>query len=83
MRASRIGRVGAARRAAATGAHSGAARRPAGARNAGTAATGNSGIVGASTTVITAEDIAHSPAQTVQEIIAQVPGVQLTSCSAA
>ena len=38
-----------------------------------------SGIVGASTSVITAEDIAHSPAQTVQEIIAQTPGVQLTS----
>ena len=37
------------------------------------------GIVGASTSVITAEDIAHSPAQTVQEIIAQTPGVQLTS----
>jgi iron complex outermembrane receptor protein len=37
------------------------------------------GIVGASTTVITAEEIAHSPAQTVQEIIAQTPGVQLTS----
>src|ERR1700721_361788 len=35
------------------------------------------GIVGASTTVITADDIAHSPAQTVQEIIGQVPGVQL------
>jgi iron complex outermembrane receptor protein len=34
------------------------------------------GIVGASTSVITAEDIAHSPAQTVQEIIAQTPGVQ-------
>jgi iron complex outermembrane recepter protein len=37
------------------------------------------GIVGASATVITAEDIARSPAQTVQEIIAQTPGVQLTS----
>jgi iron complex outermembrane receptor protein len=37
------------------------------------------GIVGAATTVITAEDIAHSPAQTLQEIIAQTPGVQLTS----
>jgi len=37
------------------------------------------GIVGASTTVITSEDIARSPAQTVQEIIAQTPGVQLTS----
>ena len=37
------------------------------------------GIVGASTAVITAADIARSPAQTVQEIIAQVPGVQLTN----
>ncbi len=37
------------------------------------------GIVGAASTVITAEDIARSPAQTVQEIIAQVPGVQLTN----
>ena len=37
------------------------------------------GIVGASATVITSEDIARSPAQTVQEIIAQTPGVQLTS----
>src|SRR5215213_9424789 len=38
-----------------------------------------SGIVGASTSVITAEDIARSPAHSVQEIIAQTPGVQLTS----
>lgn len=37
------------------------------------------GIVGTSATVITAEEIAHSPAQTLQEIIAQVPGVQLQS----
>jgi iron complex outermembrane receptor protein len=37
------------------------------------------GIVGASSTVITADDIAHSPGQTVQDVIAQVPGVQLTS----
>jgi len=37
------------------------------------------GIVGASTTVITADDIAHSPAQTLPEIIGQVPGVQLQS----
>jgi iron complex outermembrane receptor protein len=37
------------------------------------------GIVGASTSVITAEDIAHSPAQSVQEIIAQTPGVQTQS----
>ena len=37
------------------------------------------GIVGASTTVITANDIAHSPAQSLPEIIAQAPGVQLTT----
>lgn len=37
------------------------------------------GITGASTSVITADDIAHSPAQTVQEIIAQTPGVQIQS----
>ena len=37
------------------------------------------GIVGASTAVITADDIAHSPAQSIQEIIGQTPGVQLTS----
>src|SRR6266849_5991973 len=37
------------------------------------------GIVGASATVITSKDIARSPAQTVQEIIAQTPGVQLKS----
>ncbi|MEA2900028.1 MAG: iron complex outerrane recepter protein [Bradyrhizobium sp.] len=36
-------------------------------------------LAGASTTVITAAEIARSPAQTVQEIIAQVPGVQLTT----
>jgi iron complex outermembrane recepter protein len=35
------------------------------------------GIVGASTTVITAEDIARSPAQTLPDILAQVPGIQL------
>lgn len=38
-----------------------------------------SGIVGASATVITAEQIAHSPSNTLSEIIAQVPGVQLQS----
>ena len=54
--------------------------------NPGGSQTGNvaavrqfSGIVGASTSVITAEEIRQSPAQTVQEIIAQTPGVQLTS----
>jgi iron complex outermembrane receptor protein len=54
---------------------------PSGNSSAGNATTNRqfAGIVGASTTVITAEDIAHSPAQSVQEIIAQTPGVQLTS----
>lgn len=36
-------------------------------------------ITGASTSVITAEDIARSPAASLQEVIAQVPGVQLHS----
>lgn len=35
------------------------------------------GIVGASTSVITAEDIARSPGQTIQDVLATVPGVQL------
>lgn len=39
----------------------------------------NIGIVGASTTVITSQDIAHAPNQTIQEIIASAPGVQLTT----
>ena len=43
------------------------------------AALPNVGIVGASNTVITAEQIAASPAQSLQEIIGQVPGVQLRS----
>jgi iron complex outermembrane recepter protein len=37
------------------------------------------GIVGTSSTVITAQEIALAPQQTLPEIIAQVPGVQLTS----
>ncbi|MBB4359611.1 iron complex outermembrane receptor protein [Bradyrhizobium sp. CIR18] len=46
----------------------------------GKAAAGNGGIVGAATTVITAADIAHSPSQTLAEIIAmQTPGAQLTT----
>ena len=41
---------------------------------------GGGGIVGAATTVITAADIAHSPSQTLAEIIAtQVPGAQITT----
>ncbi|WP_454624314.1 TonB-dependent receptor [Bradyrhizobium cenepequi] len=65
--------------------------RPAGGAGTGSAAnTGASsggsgggrqfaGIVGTSSTVITADDIAHSPTQVLAEIIAQVPGVQLQS----
>ena len=37
------------------------------------------GITGTATNIITAEDIRRSPATNIQEIIAQVPGVQLTS----
>jgi len=37
------------------------------------------GIVGASSTVITAEEIAHSPSNNLPDILAQVPGVQLTT----
>src|SRR6478736_4000343 len=34
-------------------------------------------ITGASTTIVTAEDIARSPGRTVQDVLATVPGVQL------
>lgn len=44
-----------------------------------TASRLTSGIAGASTSVTTAEDIARSPAQSLLEIIAQTPGVQLVS----
>ena len=37
------------------------------------------GIVGAPTTVITAQDIARSPGQTVQDVLGTVPGIQLQS----
>jgi iron complex outermembrane recepter protein len=37
------------------------------------------GIVGTATSVITAADIRNSPGLTVQDVIAQTPGVQLTS----
>nr|WP_246820277.1 TonB-dependent receptor [Bradyrhizobium iriomotense] len=56
---------------------------PSGAGSSGSgsaAAASNGGIVGAATTVITAADIAHSPSQTLAEIIAtQVPGAQITT----
>ena len=50
-----------------------------GAGQSGTPVRQFPGIVGTASTVITAEEIAHSPAQTLQEIIGQVPGVQLTN----
>ena len=40
---------------------------------------GGGGITGTSTSVITAEDIAHSPAQSLPDILAQQTGVQLWS----
>lgn len=46
---------------------------------AGTGVRQFNGIVGASSTVITAADIAHSPSNNLPDILAQVPGVQLTS----
>ncbi len=67
-----------------TGGNSGASGVPA-AGNATSSGTGTPtvpagiGIVGASTTVITKEDIARAPNQTIQEIIASAPGVQLTN----
>lgn len=42
-----------------------------------TASRLGAGIVGASTTVITAEDIARSPAQNLPEILAREPGIQV------
>src|SRR5882757_8526626 len=57
----------------------GASSSSGGTGSGGSAVRQFNGIVGASSTVITADDIAHSPSQTLSEIIAQTPGVQLTS----
>jgi len=51
----------------------------AGTGSGGTGVRQFNGIVGASATVITAEDIAHSPSNNLPDMLAQVPGVQLTS----
>jgi iron complex outermembrane recepter protein len=64
---------------AGTGASEGASPGTADAGGTGAGGRQFNGIVGASSTVITADQIAHSPSQTVPEIIAQVPGVQLQS----
>ena len=66
-------------RGAGTGTSDGASPGTADAGGTGGGVRQFNGIVGASSTVITAEQIAHSPTQTLTEIIAQVPGVQLQS----
>ncbi len=60
-----------------------------GSRRTGDSSTGHSvttsgntvtgGIVGASTTIITAEDIARAPAQTLPDILSREPGIQVTN----
>jgi iron complex outermembrane receptor protein len=40
---------------------------------------GGAGIVGASTTVITSDDIARAPAQTLPDILSREPGIQVTN----
>lgn len=64
------------------GAGTGASDAPSTAAGTGGGSGGGqpfNGIVGTSSTVITAADIAHSPYNTLAEIIGQVPGVQLQS----
>jgi len=63
----------------AAGAGSNVASQGIGQSGGGTPIRQFAGIVGAAATVITAEEIAHSPSHTLAEIIAQVPGVQLQS----
>src|SRR5262249_5756351 len=46
---------------------------------AGTGVRQFNGIVGTASTVITAQDIAHSPSNNLPDILAQVPGLQLTT----
>ena len=66
-------------RGAGTGTSDGAS--PGIADGSGTSTGGRqfNGIVGTSSSVITAQDIAHSPSNNLPDILAQVPGVQLTS----
>ena len=66
-------------RGAGTGASDGASTGTGTGSGTGTGGRQFNGIVGASSTVITAEDIAHSPSNNLPDILAQVPGVQLTS----
>jgi iron complex outermembrane recepter protein len=66
-------------RGAGTGASSGASPGMADAGGTSTGARQFNGIVGASASVITAQDIARSPSYNLPDILAQVPGVQLTT----
>src|SRR6185369_10536732 len=63
----------------ATGSSDGAGPGTADAGGAGTGVRQFNGIVGASASVITAQDIARSPSYNLPDILAQVPGVQLTT----
>ena len=66
-------------RGAGTGSSDGAGPGTADAGGAGTGGRQFNGIVGASASVITAQDIARSPSYNLPDILAQVPGVQLTT----
>src|SRR5262245_39993901 len=50
-----------------------------GGSGSGTGGRQFNGIVGASSSVITAEEIAHSPSNNLPDILGQVPGIQLTT----
>src|SRR5215510_11941851 len=66
-------------RGAGTGTTDGASSGTGDGSGTGTGVRQFNGIVGTSSTVITAQDIAHSPSNNLPDILAQVPGVQLTS----
>lgn len=66
-------------RGAGTGTSDGASPGTADAGGTGTGARQFNGIVGASSSVITAQDIARSPSYNLPDILAQIPGVQLTT----
>ncbi len=66
-------------RGAGTGTSDGASQGTADAGGTGSSVRQFNGIVGASSTVITAQDIARSPSDNLPDILAQVPGVQLTA----
>jgi iron complex outermembrane receptor protein len=79
--AARPARTARPSRGAGTGTADGTSTRTGTGDGSGTGAGGRqfNGIVGASSSVITAEDIAHSPSYNLPDILGQVPGVQLTT----